>query len=77
MSYPLLAEGDMCGDVSVSFTVTNKGKIDVLKIDSSNPDLIPFVMRRLDKVALPLNDSTIGTTKSYIFTFKKEENERS
>ena len=76
MSFPLLAEDEMIGEVAVSFNVTNKGKINVLKIDSSNPDLIPFVMRRLDKVVIPLNDATIGTTQSYIFNFKKEDNVR-
>ena len=76
ISYPYLAQQNMEGEVTVSFSVTPKGKLDVLKIDSSNPHLIPFVMRRLNKVNLPLNDVTIGTTQSYIFNFKKEKNQR-
>jgi predicted lipase len=76
MSYPYLAQQNMEGEVIVSFKITNEGTLDVLKIDSSNPNLIPYVMRRLNKIALPLNDITIGSTKSFKFNFMKEKNKR-
>jgi len=77
MSYPYLAQSNMEGEVSVSFSITPEGTVNVIKIDSSNPNLIPYVMRRLNKIELPLNDITIGTTQSYIFNFTKEKNKRS
>ena len=76
MSFPLLAQEDMIGEVSVSFTVTPKGKIDVLKIDSSNPLLIPYVMKRLKLIVLPKDDRTIGSILSYQINFKQEERNR-
>ena len=76
MSFPLLAQEDMIGEVSVSFTVTPKGKIDVLKIDSSNPLLIPYVMKRLKLIVLPKDDKTIGSILSYQINFKQEERNR-
>jgi len=77
ISFPYLAQNDMEGEVSVSFSITPEGTVNVLKIDSSNPDLIPYVMRRLNKIELPLDDVTIGTTQSFIFNFMKERNKRS
>ncbi len=73
MSYPYLAEKNMDGEVAVSFSVTQKGKLNILKIDSSNSLLIPYVLRRLNKINLPLDDAKIGTTQSYKFNFTKEE----
>lgn len=77
MSYPYLTQSNMDGEVAVSFSITPEGTVNVLKIDSSNPDLIPYVMRRLNKIAVPLNDITIGTTQSFIFNFMKEKNKKS
>ena len=74
ITFPYLSQGDMEGEVSISFMVNEEGRLDVLSIDSSNKDLIPYVLRRLSKVVLPLNDATIGTTQSFKLNFKKEEN---
>jgi hypothetical protein len=76
MVYPLLANENMEGEVTLSFTITPKGRIDVLKIDSSNPHLIPYVMRRLKKIEVPLNDKAIGTIQNYLINFKSEEANR-
>lgn len=73
LAYPYLAEENMEGEVAVSFNVTQKGKLNILKIDSSNSSLIPYVLRRLKKINLPLDDGTIGTTQSYKFNFVKED----
>lgn len=77
MSYPYLTQSNMEGEVAVSFSITPEGTVNVIKIDSSNPNLIPYVMRRLNKIELPLDDVTIGTTQSFIFNFVKEKNNRS
>ncbi len=74
MSFPLLSQEDMIGEVSVSFTVNPKGKIDVLRIDSSNPHLIPYVMKRLNLIVLPKDDRMIGSIQNYLINFKNEEN---
>ena len=49
IAYPILADGNMDGEVAVTFSVNSKGKLSVIKIDSSNPNLIPYVIKRLKR----------------------------
>ena len=73
IAYPLLAEQNMDGEVAVTFSVTSKGKLNVIKIDSSNPNLIPYVIKRLKRIEVPLNDKTIGTNQTYLLNFRSED----
>lgn len=73
IAYPLLAHQNMDGEVAVTFSVSSKGKLDVIKIDSSNPNLIPYVINQLKKIDVPLNDRTIGTMQTYLLNFRSEE----
>ena len=70
--YPYLSQENMEGEVSISFYIKPNGKIDVMSIDSSNDKLISYVLRRMSKIELPLDDSKIGTTQSMKLNFKKE-----
>jgi len=72
ISYPYLAGDDLYGKVSIRFDVNDKGKINVKNIESTNPILIDFVKRRLDKITLPSCDEKIGTTQNLVLNFKKE-----
>jgi hypothetical protein len=72
IAYPLLAEQNMDGEVAVTVSVSSKGKLDVVKIDSSNPNLIPYVIKRLKRIEVPLNDKTIGSNQTYLLNFRSE-----
>lgn len=72
VSFPYLSNVDMYGSVSVIFDVNKEGRLDVKNIITDNPNLVDFVERRLDKIILPLDDESIGTTQDVTLNFKKE-----
>lgn len=73
VSFPYLSNVDMHGTVSVIFDVNEEGRLDVRNIISDNPNLVEFVERRLNKIILPLDDETIGTTQDIVLNFKKQK----
>ncbi|NQX91375.1 MAG: energy transducer TonB [Flavobacteriales bacterium] len=72
MTYPILQNQKMQGTVEVSFKIDDDGKVDILQIESSNPDLIDYVVQKLKKIKLKEGKDYNGQTIRYKFVFKKE-----
>ena len=72
MIYPVFQNDDMEGTVDVSFKINTEGKVNILNIKSSNPDLIDYVVKKLKKIQLDQSDQSIGQTIKYRFVFKKQ-----
>jgi len=72
MVFPVFQKEDMEGTVEVSFRINNEGKVNILNIKSSNPDLVDYVVKKLKKIQLDQTDQNIGQTIKYRFVFKKQ-----
>jgi outer membrane biosynthesis protein TonB len=72
MVYPVFQNQNMEGTVEVSFRINNDGKLNILNIKSSNPDLIDYVVKKLKKIQLDKADENTGQTIKYRFVFKKQ-----
>ena len=60
------------GTVEVSFKINETGKVDILNIQSTNPELIDYVVRKLKQIDLNERQDIIGKTIHYRFVFKKQ-----
>ena len=72
MYYPIFAQQEMHGTVEVSFTINEEGTVKVLNIQSTNPDLVDYVLQKLKKIKLSEDDESVGKTIKYRFVFKKQ-----
>ena len=65
--------------VEVSFCIDESGAVQVLKIDSEDPELVQFILERFERVQVDPANYTIGKVIRYRFKFKvpKEELARS
>lgn len=60
------------GTVEVSFKIAEDGTINVVNINANNPELIEYVIAKLEKIQLDPAYRDIGKTIKYRFQFKKE-----
>lgn len=73
MVFPYLErELDMHGTVIATFVVDREGKLEVLDLKSTNPNLIDYVRGKLAKVDLKDGNDGIWRKTSVRFVFKKE-----
>lgn len=71
--FPVNQEGkELHGTVDVSFLINNSGKIKVLNIESSNTELMDYVLTKLKKIKLDNARSEKGQTIRYKFVFKQQ-----
>lgn len=60
------------GVVEVSFKIDSEGKIQILNINSTSPQLADYVIKKLSKVKLEQGSSQTGKVIKYSFVFKKQ-----
>jgi hypothetical protein len=60
------------GVVEVSFKIDGSGKVQILNIVSTSPQLSDYVIKKLDKIQLDQNNTEIGKVIKYRFVFKKQ-----
>lgn len=60
------------GIVEVSFRIDTEGKVDILGIQSNNPELIKYVVARLESVKFDPKQYAPGKTINYRFSFGKQ-----
>lgn len=60
------------GIVEVSFKIDNSGKVQVLNINSTSPQLSDYVMKKLGKIQLEEGNTQAGKVIKYRFVFKKQ-----
>jgi len=71
MTYPLMQNKKMQGTVEVSFKIDQNGEVDIVHIESTNPELIEYVVKKLSQIKLK-ESATNGKTIRYKFVFKKQ-----
>jgi outer membrane biosynthesis protein TonB len=72
LSYPLLEQADMTGEVMVSFVIDKEGKLEVLQCSSRNERLKDYVLRKLARIDIGDNPEGIWRTSHIKFTFRPE-----
>src|SRR5690606_22646869 len=73
MIFPLSAEeGEMCGEVYVSYAVDVHGRLVVLKATSTNEALRAYVLEKLGKVRVGPNATGLWNITQVRFTFRPE-----
>ncbi len=65
-------ETHAAGTVEVSFRIDEKGEVEIVNINSNNPELIDYVIKKLQKIKLDPSYKGIGKTIKYRFQFKKQ-----
>jgi hypothetical protein len=65
-------EPNLDGVVEVSFRLDNLGKVQILNINSTSPQLSDYVIKKLSKIQLASSNSEIGKIIKYRFVFKKQ-----
>ena len=62
----------MDGVVEVSFKIDNEGKVQIINMNSTSPQLAEYVIKKLNKIQLQQGDSQVGKIIRYKFVFKKQ-----
>lgn len=65
-------EPNLDGVVEVSFKIDQLGKVQILNINSTSPQLSEYVIKKLAKIQLEEGNSQIGKVIKYRFVFKKQ-----
>jgi hypothetical protein len=65
-------EPNMDGVVEVSFKIDNEGKVQIINMNSTSPQLAEYVIKKLNKIQLQQGDSQVGKIIRYRFVFKKQ-----
>lgn len=65
-------EPNLDGVVEVSFKIDNLGKVQILNINSTSPQLSDYVIKKLGKIQLDEGTSQLGKVIKYRFVFKKQ-----
>ena len=69
LTYPSFAQDDQLNDVVVvSFTYTEDGFLEILSLNSSDEELNPYLISKLEKIRLKNGSVTIG--KAYYARFQ-------
>lgn len=72
ISFPLLTDQDMKGQVYVSFVIDKEGKVEVLSCHSENVALTEYVLRKLARIDIGENPDGIWKTTHMRFNFRAE-----
>jgi hypothetical protein len=70
--FPVFQQENMQGTVDVSFQIDLEGHLKIIQINSTNPELIDYVVTKLKKIQLDKEDGNVGQTIKYRFVFKKQ-----
>lgn len=65
-------EPNMDGVVEVSFKIDSEGKVQIINMNSTSPQLAEYVIKKLSKIQLQQGDSQVGKIIRYRFVFKKQ-----
>ncbi|MFN0032616.1 MAG: hypothetical protein ACKVOR_10695 [Flavobacteriales bacterium] len=65
-------EPNIDGVVEVSFKIDQAGKVEIINMNSTSPQLAEYVIKKLSKVQLQQGGSQIGKVIRYRFVFKKQ-----
>ena len=65
-------ESNLEGTVEVSFRIDDKGRVEILTIAASSPQLADYVIKKLNRIQLEKGDPQIGQVIKYRFVFKKQ-----
>lgn len=65
-------EPNMDGVVEVSFKIDSEGKVQIINMNSTSPQLAEYVIKKLNKIQLQQGDSQVGKIIRYRFVFKKQ-----
>jgi len=65
-------EPNLDGIVEVSFKIDNEGRVQIVNINSTSPQLADYVIKKLGKVKLEQGVSNTGKVIKYSFVFKKQ-----
>lgn len=60
------------GVVEVSFKIDDLGKVQILNINSTSPQLSDYVIKKLGKIQLDEGTTKLGKVIKYRFVFKKQ-----
>jgi len=60
------------GLVEVSFRVDGQGKVQIVGINSTSPQLADYVIKKLEKVRLEQGSTEAGKIIKYSFVFKRQ-----
>jgi hypothetical protein len=63
---------DLEGTVEVSFRIDPKGKVEIIHIAATSPQLADYVIKKLNRIHLDSGDPQIGQVIKYRFVFKKQ-----
>jgi hypothetical protein len=69
---PREQEPNLDGVVEVSFRLDNQGKVQILNINSTSPQLSDYVIKKLNKIQLDNTNPELGKIIKYRFVFKKQ-----
>ena len=72
LSFPLLDDKDMTGEVYVSFVIDQEGRVEVLDCNSANEDLREYALRKLVRIDIGDNPQGIWRTTHMHITFRPE-----
>lgn len=67
-----IAHSELDGTVEVSFRVNESGRVDILTIAATSPQLADYVMKKLGQITLDKDDPQIGQIIRYRFVFRKQ-----
>lgn len=73
LAFPVLAKGDMTGDVLVSFVIDKEGRIEVTACTSDNDSLKDYVLRKLARIDIGENPEGIWKTTHMRISFHPEK----
>jgi hypothetical protein len=65
-------EPNLDGVVEVSFRLDSEGKVQILNINSTSPQLSDYVIKKLNRIQLDGSNSELGKIIKYRFVFKKQ-----
>lgn len=65
-------EPNLDGVVEVSFKIDNAGKVQIINMNSTSPQLAEYVIKKLSRIQLEQSDSQVGKIIRYRFVFKKQ-----
>lgn len=66
------APNGMEGTVEVSFRIDATGKVQILNIAATSPQLADYVIKKLNRIQLQKGDPQTGQVIKYRFVFKKQ-----
>jgi hypothetical protein len=60
------------GTVEVSFKIDGMGRVQIVNMNASNPQLADYVIKKLNKIKLNKSETQDGKIIKYRFVFKKQ-----